>query len=101
METGLHRKFKWISLMMWPPQSRKKNVDWPPVDEFIGAKLSVFRTRAGLTTEDLSVRIGIPERELVRIEKGEKRISADKLFQLSEIFDVAVADFFRTGGAPA
>ncbi len=96
---ALYRK---IAMLNWLHRILGKNGRVrPSVDEYVGSRLEKFRTRAGLSQQYLAERIDVPLRELVKMELGKKRIEAATLFQLSELLDVAVADFFRTDGASA
>ncbi len=65
----------------------------------VGSRLRKLRTERGLTQADLARQIGIQQSDLSRMEKGEYRVSLDKLFKILAVFDLDLADFF--GDQPA
>ncbi len=77
-------------------QRRQSKRAWPTVDQFVGMRLAVFRTRLGYDHQQMATQIGVPAEELAKYEAGKRRLSASRLFELSKFFDVPVADFFRS-----
>jgi len=65
----------------------------------VGSRLRKLRKERGLTQADLARQIGIQQSDLSRMEKGEYRVSLDKLFKILAVFDLDLADFF--GDKPA
>ena len=65
----------------------------------VGSRLRKLRKERGLTQADLARQIGIQQSDLSRMEKGEYRVSLDKLFKILAVFDLDLADFF--GAKPA
>ena len=64
------------------------------IDEFLGARLRLFRQIANFSQETLALSIGITFQQVQKYEKGTNRISAARLFQLSRILNVRLDDFF-------
>ena len=60
----------------------------------VGGRLRKLRKEKGLTQADLARQIGIQQSDLSRMEKGEYRVSLDKLFKILAVFDLDLADFF-------
>jgi transcriptional regulator with XRE-family HTH domain len=60
----------------------------------VGSRLRKLRKERGLTQADLARQIGILQSDLSRMEKGEYRVSLDKLFKILAVFDLDLADFF-------
>jgi len=65
----------------------------------VGSRLRKLRKERGVTQADLARQIGIQQSDLSRMEKGEYRVSLDKLFKILAVFDLDLADFF--GDQPA
>lgn len=60
----------------------------------VGSRLRKLRKERGLTQADLARQIGIQQSDLSRMEKGEYRVSLDKLFKILAVFELDLADFF-------
>ncbi|MDR3516930.1 MAG: helix-turn-helix transcriptional regulator [Azospirillaceae bacterium] len=72
-----------------------------PIDIHVGARLRLRRTLLGLSQEKLGEAVGITFQQLQKYERGANRISASRLFHLSQVLDVPVGFFFEdmaTGG---
>jgi len=65
----------------------------------VGSRLRKLRKERGLTQADLARQIGIQQSDLSRMEKGEYRVSLDKLFKILAVFELDLAEFF--GDEPA
>ena len=65
----------------------------------VGSRLRKLRKERGITQADLARQIGIQQSDLSRMEKGEYRVSLDKLFKILAVFDLELAAFF--GDQPA
>ena len=75
-----------------PSQQARKTDD---LDLLIGKRLRERRILLAVTQEDLARRIGLSFQQLQKYEVGENRISAARLFKLSEILEVPITWFFR------
>jgi transcriptional regulator with XRE-family HTH domain len=80
------------------PRRRAEGPD--PVDVHVGQRLRHIRMRRGLSQEALGDRIGVTFQQLQKYERGANRISASRLFHLSQVLDVAVSYFFDELGTP-
>lgn len=67
------------------------------LDKAIGAQLRHIRISRDLSLNDLGKPIGVTYQQIQKYEMGMNRISASRLYQLSKILGVPIADFF--GGA--
>ncbi|MDG1691560.1 MAG: helix-turn-helix transcriptional regulator [Alphaproteobacteria bacterium] len=64
------------------------------VDAFIGARVRLRLLMLGMSQEELSNQLGVTFQQVQKYEKGVNRISASRLFELSQAFDVPVQFFF-------
>lgn len=71
-----------------------------PIDVHVGARLRLRRTLLGLSQEKLGEAVGITFQQLQKYERGSNRISASRLFNLSQVLDVPVSFFFDEMPAP-
>jgi DNA-binding XRE family transcriptional regulator len=74
------------------PSQHARKSDW--IDIHIGVRLRQRRVLLGITQEVLAQRIGISFQQMQKYEIGENRISAARLFRLSQLLDVPVTWFF-------
>lgn len=58
----------------------------------LGARLKVFRVRAGLSQADLGARLGRSASAINRYETGQRRLPAEDLIRLAELLDVSPED---------
>lgn len=65
-----------------------------PIDIHVGARLRLRRTLLGLSQEKLGEAVGITFQQLQKYERGANRISASRLFNLSQVLGVPVGFFF-------
>jgi ribosome-binding protein aMBF1 (putative translation factor) len=75
------------------PSQRARRTD--ELDLLIGKRLRERRMLLAITQEELARRIGLSFQQLQKYEIGENRISAARLFKLSEILEVPITWFFR------
>jgi transcriptional regulator with XRE-family HTH domain len=75
-----------------PSQQARKTDD---LDLLIGRRLRERRILLAISQEELARRIGLSFQQLQKYEVGENRISAARLFKLSEILAVPIGWFFR------
>ena len=66
-----------------------------PVDEHIGARIRAIRKAQGLTQDALAIRLGLTFQQIQKYERGINRISASRLFQIAQLLDASVSDFFE------
>ncbi|MBI1208437.1 MAG: helix-turn-helix domain-containing protein [Azospirillum sp.] len=80
-----------------PGRRGKRNVskDGPdPIDAHVGSRVRLRRTLLGMSQEKLGEAIGLTFQQVQKYERGANRISASKLWQLSQVLDVPVSFFF-------
>jgi Zn-dependent peptidase ImmA (M78 family)/DNA-binding XRE family transcriptional regulator len=61
----------------------------------LGKELQQARTKRGLTQEEAAKSIGVARTTLTAIEKGERRIKAEELIRLAQVYGRQVSDFVR------
>ncbi|MFO7633931.1 MAG: XRE family transcriptional regulator [Caldilinea sp.] len=61
----------------------------------LGQRLQEARKRRGLTQEEAASAIGLARTTMVAIEKGERRIRANELLQLAQVYGQSVNDLLR------
>jgi len=66
-----------------------------PVDVHVGQRIKLRRTLMGMTQGKLGESIGLTFQQIQKYERGVNRVSASKLWQLSNVMDVAVSFFFE------
>ena len=64
------------------------------LSKYIGKRIKEFRKAHNLTTEELAEKIGTTRATVTRYENGVRKANQDVLFQLADIFNVSVDDFF-------
>jgi transcriptional regulator with XRE-family HTH domain len=65
------------------------------VDRHVGARLRLLRMQAGMSQEALGNRLGLTFQQVQKYEKGQNRIGASRLYQLSRILRAPVSVFFE------
>ncbi|MCK9788576.1 MULTISPECIES: helix-turn-helix domain-containing protein [Providencia] len=65
-----------------------------PVSAVIGNKIKSLRKNKGLSLTALAKTVGISEQQQLRYERGNNRISIDRLKQYSNYFDINIIYFF-------
>jgi Zn-dependent peptidase ImmA (M78 family)/DNA-binding XRE family transcriptional regulator len=65
----------------------------------LGGRIAEARTEAGMTQADLAARIGLERTALVRIESGERKVSATELVAIAGALDRPVDWFFTESPA--
>lgn len=64
------------------------------IDEYVGLRLKLGRNKSGLSRTKLAEMIGLSVEHISDLENGVQRVSATKMWQLTQIFDVKVPYFF-------
>ena len=60
----------------------------PPIGDVIAANVRAERARRRWTQADLGERIGWPRSSISDVESGRRRLTADDLVLLCEVFDI-------------
>ena len=65
-----------------------------PVDVYVGQKLRNRRWMKGLTQHQLALLVGVRFQQIQKYENGINRISASRLWEISQALEVSVSYFF-------
>ncbi len=66
-----------------------------PVDVHVGQRIRVRRTLRGMSQMQVAEALGLTFQQLQKYEKGSNRVSASRLFELSQILDVPTSYFYE------
>jgi transcriptional regulator with XRE-family HTH domain len=69
-----------------------------PTDKYVGSRVRMRRLMLGRSQSQLGEALGLTFQQVQKYEKGTNRISASRLQQISETFQVPIKFFFE--GAP-
>lgn len=72
-----------------------------PVDVAVGKKLKELRNMRRMSQSHVAGKLGISFQQIQKYEIGSNRISASRLYELSNILSVCVSDFFSELGQVA
>ena len=76
-------------------RSRCPNGEINPIDAHVGQRISIRRKLLNLSQEALAKKLGITFQQVQKYEKGINRISASRLWNLSQILGVDANYFFQ------
>ncbi len=65
------------------------------IDEIVGTQLRQRRSLLGLSQEKLAEQLGITFQQIQKYENGANRISASRLYELSQALNIPVSFFFE------
>jgi transcriptional regulator with XRE-family HTH domain len=65
-----------------------------PIDAAVGERIRQLRKERRITQTELAECIGLTFQQIQKYEKARNRISASKLVQIADIFDVEVGELF-------
>ncbi len=77
------------------PRSGQRARRVKPVDLHVGIRVRQRRVLLGMTQTDLADTMGLTFQQVQKYERGTNRISASRLYGLSQVFDVPVEYFFE------
>ena len=66
-----------------------------PVDVHVGARLKDLRVMNAMSQAELGARLGLTFQQIQKYEKGSNRVSSSRLWEMAQIFNVAVGYFFE------
>ena len=66
-----------------------------PVDAHVGKRLRHCRLLAGMTQQQIAQHVGIKFQQIQKYETGANRVSASRLWDISETLEVPVSFFFE------
>lgn len=64
------------------------------INKYVGSKIKDYRKSFGLSQEELAKKIGVGKTTISNYEVGIRSPKKPQLIKLSEVFDVAIDDFF-------
>ena len=64
------------------------------VDMYVGKQIRLRRTLLGLSQEQLGVELSVTFQQVQKYERGANRVSASRLWDISQILDVPISYFF-------
>jgi len=71
------------------------------IDKRVGENLLKFRLFRGMTQETLADAVGVTFQQIQKYEKGKNRVSVSRLWWLSHVLGIPVAEFYDgIDGAP-
>lgn len=65
------------------------------VDMHVGKRIRLRRTLLGMSQEQLGVALSITFQQVQKYERGANRVSASRLWDISQILDVPISYFFE------
>ena len=65
------------------------------VDQHVGAQLRARRVELGMSQTVVADKLGLTFQQVQKYERGYNRVSASRLYDLTEILDVDIAFFFQ------
>lgn len=75
-------------------RARTETGEPDPVDVHVGGRLRLRRTLMGLSQTELARAVGLTFQQVQKYESGANRVSASRLYYISEALDVPVSFFF-------
>lgn len=66
-----------------------------PIDEHVGMRIRQRRWMLGMTQQQLAEQVGIKFQQIQKYETGANRVSASRLWAISQTLGVAVGHFFE------
>ena len=70
-----------------------------PVDVHVGKRIRHRRWMVGMTQQQLAEQVGIKFQQIQKYETGMNRVSASRLWEISEALSVPISFFFEGIGA--
>ena len=84
-----------LSLVLGRRTRNRKQQMTHPVDKHVGKKIRQRRWLVGMTQQQLAAEVGIKFQQIQKYETGANRVSASRLWDISEAMDVPVNFFFE------
>lgn len=77
-----------------PHGRRPRSAENVAVDNHVGKRMKLRRSLLGMSQEVLADRLGITFQQVQKYERGSNRVSASRLWDLSQALEVPVSFFF-------
>jgi len=78
-----------------PATAKLTRKRWDPIDVHIGNRIRLARTAMQMSQTELGASMDITFQQIQKYESGANRISAARLFKLSQILQVSITYFFE------
>lgn len=97
MEFSLYKDLSYCSILNIVMMVRimVKNNDAHTIDIQVGKKLKARRIIIGISQEELGKAVGVTFQQIQKYEKGQNRMSASRLFELSKALGVNISYFYE------
>lgn len=66
-----------------------------PVDRHVGQRIRLRRTLLGYTQQEVASKLGLTSQQLQKYEKGQNRVGASRLWDISRVLNVSMDFFFQ------
>lgn len=66
-------------------------------DRIVGNLLKEIRESKNLTQEEVAIALGVGRNAIVRLEKGERKITADELMKIEKLYNIELHNFINVG----
>ena len=76
------------------PRKKRESTAFDPVDVHVGKRVKLRRKLLGRSQTVLGDAVGLSFQQVQKYERGANRISASRLFEISQVLDVPVSFFF-------
>ncbi len=78
--------------------TNQRDISDREVDAQVGLRLKGLRRGRGLSQTELARHLGVTFQQIQKYESGSNRISASKLWRLTQVFNVSLSYFFEDVG---
>ena len=75
-------------------RKKRESAAFAVVDVHVGKRIKILRKLRGMNQSKLGESVGLSFQQIQKYETGANRISASRLFEFSQVFDVPVSCFF-------
>jgi transcriptional regulator with XRE-family HTH domain len=65
------------------------------IDRVVATNIRLHRTQRGISQAELGEALGVSFQQIQKYEKGLNRVSASRLFRISQTLQVKIGDFFK------
>ena len=66
------------------------------IDTLVGQRIKARRQALNMTQSQLADQIGVTFQQVQKYENGSNRVSAARLYEIANVFDVSITFFFET-----
>lgn len=77
------------------PYGRKDDKSPNPVDVHVGNRIRLRRTLLGYSQQFMASKLGLTFQQVQKYEKGDNRVGASRLFDISKVLKVSMDFFFE------